>query len=354
MRIVDWYIGRTILTHSLLVMGVLLGLFTFVALIDQLEDVGVGSYNLYELIKYIMLTMPRRVYELFPMAALLGTILGLSSMAVESELVVMRASGISLLQIVGSVVKVGAVFVILAVLIGEFLTPTFETMAQRGRAEALRQSIKQQTDYGLWMRDQTNFINVGEVLPDLTLRNVRVFEFDDKKNLRSVVQARTGWFDQGKWRLTNVRQSLFEGNKVRAIKVKAAYWESALVPEILSVFLVKPEQLSAWHLYQYITHLRENSQETGRYELAFWHKIILPFATAVMVILAIPFVFRQVRSGGLGQSLFIGIMLGLGVFLANRGFGSFVLVYGIHPLVGALAPTVVFFIVALIMLRRIA
>lgn len=354
MRILDWYIGRTILTYTLLVMAVLLGLFTFVTFIDQLQDLGTGNYNLYQLVKFLVLTIPERIYELFPMGALLGTIVGLSTLAVDSELIVMRASGISLMRIVWSVIKVGGIFVLAAVLIGEVITPVTETVAQRDRAEALRESIKQQTDFGLWMRDHTTYISVGEVLPDLSLLNVRIYEFDGNRHLRSAVQAATGHYEKGRWLLTDVRQSLFEKDHVRAVKSEAAYWTSALTKDILSVFLVKPDQLSAWHLFRYIEHLRANSQETGRYELAFWNKIVLPFSTAVMVILAIPFVFRQVRGGGFGQRLFGGIMLGLGFYLASRGFGAFVLVYGIPPLVGAVTPTVVFFFAAMVMLRRIA
>jgi lipopolysaccharide export system permease protein len=354
MKTLDLYIGRTILNHTLMVMAVLLALFSFVTFIDELQDIGTGRYNLWEVIRYLVLTVPQRIYELFPMAALLGTISGLSSMAVDSELIIMRASGVSLLRIVGSVLKVGAVFVVVSVLIGEFVTPAAETMAQRGRAEALRQSVKQHTDYGLWMRDQTTYISVGEVLPDLSLLNLRIFEFDNDRQLRSAVAATSARFDEDRWLLTDVRQSLFEGDRVRAVDVDAAYWNSALTREILSVFLVKPEQMSAWHLLRYIGHLHENAQETAPYELAFWNKLFQPFSTAVMVIIAIPFVFRQLRGGGFGQRLFVGILLGLGFYLVSKGFGYVVLVYDIPPVVGAITPLVVFFLVALVMLRRTA
>jgi lipopolysaccharide export system permease protein len=355
MKTLDLYIGRTILNHVLMVMAVLLGLFTFVSFIDELQDMGTGRYDLLEVVRFLVLTIPQRIYELFPMAALLGTISGLSTMAVDSELIIMRASGVSLLRITGSVLKVGAVFVVVSVLIGEFVTPTAETMAQRGRAEALRQSVKQHTDYGLWMRDQTTFISVGEVLPDLSLLNLRIFEFDNDRQLRSAVAAISAKFDEDRWLLTDVRQSLFEEDgSVRPVHVENAYWNSALTTEILSVFLVKPEQMSAWHLLRYIEHLHENAQETAPYELAFWNKLFQPFATAIMVVLAIPFVFRLQRGGGFGHRLFIGILLGLAFYLISKGFGYVVLVYGIPPIVGAVTPLIAFLMVALVMLRRMA
>ncbi len=353
MKVFDLYIGRTILMYSLLVMGVLVALFTFITFIDELQDLGVGNYHFPQLLAYLGLSIPQRIYELFPMAALVGTMLGLSALAADSELVVMRASGLSLLQITSAVMKLGAVLVFAAVLIGELVTPFTETQAQQYRAQALEQGVKH-SSHGIWMRDQTVFVSVDEVLPDLSLLNLRVFEFDDAQRLRSVVHAAEATYEEEQWRLSNVRQSLFEEDRVEAISADAAYWSSALTPKILSAFLVKPEQMSAWNLRRYISHLRENAQDPAQYELAFWQKLILPFATAVMVILAIPFAFRHLRSGGLGQSLFGGIMLGLGFYLANHGFGFYVLVYDVHPLIGALMPTVLFLGAALLMLRRVA
>jgi lipopolysaccharide export system permease protein len=356
MRILDLYIARTVMAHSLLAMGVLLGLFMFVTLVDQLREIGTGNYDIYAALRYVALSLPQQIYELFPMAVLLGAILGLSSLAVDSELIVMRASGVSLLQIAGSVLKLGVIFAVVAVLLGEFVTPRTETWAERGRAEALQDTVNQRKDYGLWMRDHATYISVGEVLPDLSLIDLRVFEFDINGRMRSAVAAAQGRFElQGRrWRLEDVRQSLFEDEQVRSVNVEAAYWSSALAPEILAVFLVKPEQLSAYRLDQYIEHLQENAQDTERYELAFWRKVTLPLSTAVMVFIAIPFVFRQIRSGGLGPSLFAGILLGLGFYTADKGFGYFILVYDIHPVIGALAPTLLFLVVALVMLRRVA
>lgn len=353
MRILDLYIGRTIVVYTSVAFAVLLGLFTFVNLIDQLGDLGASNYGLLQIIRYVILTTPKTLYELFPMAALLGAILGLSTLALDSELVVMRASGVSVLRIVVAVLKVGAIMVALAMVIGEFVTPVTETMAQRGRAEAMQENIKQQTNFGLWMRDHTTYVNVAEVLPDLTLLQVRVFEFDDEGRLRSLVYADEGDYDARQWRLAGVKQTFVSDGAADTKLIREAAWETAVTPQILSTFLIRPDQLSAWQLRRYIKHLQENNQVTATYELAFWNKIAIPVSTAVMVILAVPFVFRQVRSGGLGRSLFFGIMLGLGFYAANQGFGNLVLVYDIPPLLGASMPPLIFFAAALWLLRRV-
>lgn len=354
MRILDLYIARIVLYQTAVVVAVLCGLFMFITFIEQVGELGTGSYGVLDAIEYTVLSVPRILYEVFPMSALLGSILGLSSMAVDSELVVIRAAGVSMVRMIGSILKIGAVLALAATLIGELVTPWSETEAQRGRAEALQQDISQQTDFGLWMRDRMTYVNVGEVLPDLSLLNVRIFEFDDEGRLRSLVYADEGRYQNQRWRLEGIEQTLISENRTGAEskEVKAAYWTTDVTPEILSVFLISPDQLSAWQLNRYIGHLRENNQDTSSYELAFWTKIMTPVATAVMVILAIPFVFSQVRTGSFGRNLFFGIMLGLAYFALNKGFGYVVLVFDIPPVVGAMLPTLLFMGVGGLLLRR--
>ncbi|MEM7194152.1 MAG: LPS export ABC transporter permease LptG [Pseudomonadota bacterium] len=354
MTILNRYLGRIILQYTLIVMMVLLALFTFVNFLDQLGDLGKGNYNIFSVLSYITLTIPRTIYDIFPMAALLGTMVGLSLLANDSELIVMRASGVSMVQITTAALKMGGLFVIAAVVVGELVSPFTETKAQRGRAEALQQDIKQQTNFGLWMRDTDTFVNVGEVLPDLTLLRVKVFEFDGARNLRSLVAAEDGVFQSGSWIINNVNQTLIdEEGQADTVQIPAATWQSRVTPQILSVFLIKPDQLSFWQLSRYIQHLRENQQQTDPYELAFWNKLMLPLSTVVMVVLAIPFVFTNLRSGNLGRSLFTGIMLGLGFYVANKGFGYIVLANGLSPFVGATLPVIAFLFLALYMMQRI-
>jgi len=266
----------------------------------------------------------------------------------------MRASGVSLLQMATAIMKVGSLYVLAGVLVGEFVTPYSESTAQRVRSEALHSQVKQQTDFGLWLRDNRSFVNIGEVLPDLTVLRVKVFEFDEGKHLRSLVAAKRGVFAEGKWTIENVRQTLLSDQRVTSQQAASAHWITDVTPGILSVFLIHPDQLSAIQLWRYIVHLRENAQQTSIYELSFWGKVIEPFSTAVMVLLAIPFVFGQARSGSTGRNLFVGIMLGLTFYVFSKGFGYMVQIYGVPPLLAAALPTLVFSVFALIMLRRVS
>lgn len=354
MNILDWYLARTIFKYTTMVMFVLVGLFIFLQFLDEISRVGTGNYGFFDMVLFLILSTPRVVYEIFPMSALLGTMLGLSSLAVDSELIVMRAAGISIMGIAGSVMKSASLIILTAVLIGEFVAPYAETQAQRGRSEALQKRVSQQSDFGLWMRDENSIIKVGEMLPDLKLLNVKIFEFDGSGNMRAAAVADSGRFENNEWVLFNLRQSVFVDNSIKTIHLESANWHSKLGPEVLKVFLVRPEQLSALDLDRYIKHLQENSQNTDRYELAFWQKISSPLAIIVMVLLGIPFVFRSVRSGGVGGTLFLGIMLGLIFFAMAKGFGFLVLIYGIPPLAGAFIPLLIFLAVSLVMLKRVA
>ena len=372
MSILDRYLGAVILQYTLITMLVLLGLFTFVNFLDQLGELGAG-YGLGDALIFIALTIPRTIYELFPMAALLGATVGLSMLANDSELIVIRAGGVSVRQIIVSALKTAALFVIASMLIGELLAPPSEARAQRGRAEALQQNIKQASnsgDSGLWLRDSDGdnlvFVNAAQVLPDLSMVGIRLFEFDADKNLRALTAAAHGSFynvfgeefGDGKWRLREVKQTHIadDGDDDGAVSVAhhgAIDWQSNITPKLLSVFLVKPDQLSLVQLNRHIRHLRANRQQTERYELAMWNKIMLPLSTAVMVALAIPFVFVNLRSGAMGRSLFTGIMLGLGFYAANKGFGYVVLVYGMPPVIGATVPMAAFLLLAAAMVRRV-
>lgn len=353
MRILDRYLAASILTNTLLVLAILLALFSFIQFVDALGDVGKGNYQLADAARFVFLSLPRQAYEVFPMAALLGTTLGLSALAVDAELVAIRAAGVSVLRIVGAAVKVGLALAVVTVLIGEFVVPETERIAEQGRANALKIRIKQQNDFGLWLRDGQAYVHVGEVLPDLTLLRVDIYEFDEHDRLRLQTTAKRGRLDGDHWRLTEVSESWLTRDRVQSRRLPEKNWGSALTPDLLSVFTVRPEALSVLHLFRYIRHLDQNKQNTGPYALAFWQKLLSPVATVVMMVLAIPFVFSQQRSGGIGVRLFTGIVLGLAFFVISRGFGYFGLLYGIPAPLGAGLPALLFFGLALVMLRRV-
>ena len=353
MKLLDLYLARVLMGQILVVLAVLAGIFVFVEFIDQVSYLGTGNYSVLDALRYVLLSTPKITYEIFPMAVLIGAILGLSLLALDSELIVMRSSGVSIGQISSAVLKLGLFLALIALLIGEFLTPWTETLAQRGRAQALERNIEHKSNSGLWMRDGGTFVNVREVLPDLSLRDIRVFQFNNNQ-LRALVHAGRGYFSETFWDLDEVKQTLIDEQGFTTVaEGPKARWTTPVTPQTMSVFLVQPDQLSLMQLRKYIAHLNANVQDTRNFELAYWSKLNLPFATGVMLLLAIPFVFGSIRTDSMGRNLFIGIMIGIAFFAASKALGYIVLVYQLPPELGATLPTLAFAIAAGLLYRRI-
>lgn len=351
--LLDRYVGRSMLIGTALVFGIFAALFIFIVLVDALSDYGKGNFGLYALIRYVIWSQPRKLYEIFPVTVLIGTLFGLSTLALNSELVAMRAAGVSRARIVGATLKTGVLLVILAVLAGEYLVPEAETRAQIGRAQALETSFRKGGS-GLWLRDGHSFVSIGEVLPDLTLLGVNIYELAPDFVLRRHTFAARASYDGSRWRLSGVHESKISAERIETQVQPEQIWSPRFTPKVVAVFTTRPEALSIMQLYSYIRHLRSNNQDVGRYVLTFWQKAFMPFATALMILLAAPFVFRPARSGGLAQRAFIGVVLGLAFVVANRSLGYLALIYGVPPLFAAAAPLIFFFGIALVLMRRTA
>ncbi len=353
MRILDRYLGTTVAASTLIVMMVFMGLFFFLDFVDQLRDVGKGNYGLWQAIQFVVFSQPRHIYELFPIVALLGSLIGLGWLASNSELIVIRAAGVSLLQISLAVMKIGGVLVLAAALIGEFVVPISEQHAHSIRSIALQSRVSLITSRGFWTRDGQSFINIRAILPGQQLRKISIYEFDDQHRLRVNTFAKDAHFQDGKWLLEDIVQSYIADDKVTTRHMSRATWGSLLNPDLVNIVAIAPEQLSAVELNTYIDYLRENNQNSKRYQLAYWTKLVWPFLTAVMVFLAIPFVFGSLRSVGMGQRILVGSLLGITFYLFNQIFNKVSLVYGFNPIVSVLLPTLLFLGLSIVLMRRV-
>jgi lipopolysaccharide export system permease protein len=285
---------------------------------------------------------------------LIGTIFAMVQMAANSELTVYRSSGVSLKQMIGALLRIGLPLVILCYLCGEVVAPPSERMAQqlRLKAQNAKVSVKEFRS-GVWVKDERSFINVKSVLPDTSLLEVSIYEFDERYHLRSITLAERALFlEEARWQLEGVRQTRFDNQKAFVDNRPSAEWHSSLNPDILSVLLVVPEQMSAWNLYQYTGHLRDNHQKTARYEIAMWNKLVYPFAVLVMMMLALPFSAYQRRDGGISGKIFMGIVLGLSFHFVGRLFANVGALNDWSPLLSATAMSWLFLALALGMLWR--
>lgn len=350
MSILNKYLLKEITVNVLLVMLALIAMFLFFDLIQELDALGKGSYGLAKVLLFVFLSAPGHVYEIMPVAVLIGGMVSLSQFARYSELIILRVSGLSIFNIAVLLLKIGLVFTILTFLIGELITPFSEKMAQRLRIKATDSIITHEFKSGLWAKDGNSFINIEEVLPDTTLLNIHIYEFDKNTRLIKTRHAKSGEFENDYWKLKAVSETNFGKDSNRVNQLAETKWYSLIRPELLNVLLVRPDRMSAWNLYSYINHLAINKQKTTRYEVALWAKIIYPLACLVMVILAMPFGFIQQRATGASGKIFVGIMLGVTYQILNRVFAHLGFLNDWSPLFSAVMPTIIFLMAGLTML----
>ena len=351
MRILRRYVMTEILGSVAFVFAALLMLFAFLDLVREMKDLGQGAYGLGLMLLYVLLLVPGHVYELFPIAVLIGTLFALAQLVGSSEYAVMRSAGISVSRFAFVLIRVGVVAALVNFGFGEFIAPASEEAAQKLRLRATRGVVAQDFRSGLWVKEESSFVNVTQPLPDNTLLGVKIYEFDDARNLKAIVYAKRGeYVAENRWKLTEVIETRFAPDAARVSELAEREWQSVLTPDILNVLLVIPEQRSARDLYEYIQHLRESRQQSHRFEIALWTKFSYPAAVIVMMLLALPFAQFQRRAGGVGPRIFAGIMLGVAFFLVNRMVGYLGAINEWPAPLAAWAPTALFLTAALTML----
>lgn len=350
MKIINRYLAREILGSTLIVALGLLSMFSFFDLIQELDSLGHGSYNLGTVLLFVLLSAPGHVYEVAPVSVLLGSLYALAQFSRYSELVVIRASGVSRANIGMALLRIGIIFAVLTFIIGELITPISEKTAQKMRLQAKDDVVAQEFRSGLWIKDGASFVNIEEVLPDTSLRNIHIYEFDPDFRLRVVNNAKSGFYENERWNLHSVTQTSFNDKEAKSVHYDQAYWQSVIKPELLNILLVVPEKMAAWNLYSYIQHLTENRQKTSRQQIALWSKMIYPIACLVMVVLALPFGFLQQRAGGIGAKIFVGIMIGISYQVFNRLFIHIGLLNDWPPILSAATPTFLFLMAGIGML----
>ncbi|MDH5766603.1 MAG: LPS export ABC transporter permease LptG, partial [Gammaproteobacteria bacterium] len=245
MKVIDLYIARTVIGGTLMALLVLGALLGFVEFVSEMDDVGRGHYGLLEAMAYVVLSLPKRIYELFPTAVLLGSLLSLGALAGNSELIVMRAAGISIARIVRSVLQAGVVLVVLVLLVGEFMVPPSERKAQTVRAAALKQNISLGGQHGFWVKDGLRVIHVGRVYPDMQLGKLEIYQLDEEKNIEQIFHVKSARYENDKWHLKNIDYSEVRNDSVSSSFIAVQEWDELFNPDLFNVVSVKPDNMSA-------------------------------------------------------------------------------------------------------------
>jgi lipopolysaccharide export system permease protein len=335
---------------ALTVLVTLGALFLF---ISQQSDIGVGNYSAGDALLYTFLNLPEQSFELLPIGALIGALMGLGNLAAGSELVVTRASGVSVWRTAWPVGLAGLTMALAMYAIGEYVAPPMAQIAKREKTTSKLANISFAGSSSAWIKDGNLILRVqtGEV--DQAFGGVSLFELDGANRLASVKHADSiSVADPGHWRLHNVSTTRFHDDRIDSDVVAELTMTSTVNPDFLGLAATDPDLLTLRGLWSYIDHLRRNNLGTASYEIGFWSRIARLFAVIVVTLLALPFVFGPLRTTGAGARTVIGVLLGVVFFLITGTVEKGGQLFGINPVLVGWLPTAVIGLCTVIAISR--
>jgi lipopolysaccharide export system permease protein len=320
-----------------------------------------NNYDMSDALYYVIMTMPRRLYEVFPLAILIGCLFGLGALAASSELIVIRAAGVSIGRITGSVLMTGILLMFIHFAVGEWIAPYAEQEGQNFKSkEQTKGATKDKAGYislkgrhGAWIREQNHVIRIKRVKDSKSVEGMEIFTFNKNRKLVAVTSADKAIYFQKGWTLHGVKRSLLSENGVKISRLTKLRWGKLIKPKQLGGLSIPPQNQALAHLSERIKEREANRVNADQFRLAFWIKVFTPFSTLVMMVIAIPFIFKTIRTTNTGQRLLFGVLIGLGFYLLNRGLNSVGLLYGIPPMLSAALPSLLFAAAGLYAIRRV-
>lgn len=354
MRLIDRYIRTTMINNTLLVMLMLAALFSFLEILDQLSDLDQGNYGIGNAAMYVLLTLPRRIADLMPIIAMLGTAFALNTLARSSELVAMRAAGVSVRRIGISVFKSGLLLVALVILLDQFIAPPLQQYALRERNAAItgETQIGFQDGAGFWSQRDGRFVHIRGMTHGKVPADLDVFEFDEQGRLNRFLHASSAEpADDGNWVLQNVRAKVIQDGRLVYRHFDSLTYPKTLRNRDLEVLEVPANSLATSDLYDYTAYINEHNQPSYLYDISLWRKLARPLVTGAMVLVAVPFGFGSNRSSS-GKRITIASMAGLVLYLGNEISGNAGSILQLNPVVLTLAPVAIILLAAFVMMRR--
>lgn len=351
--ILSQYMMRAIVATTALVLLVLLalaGLFEFIAELDDTR----GDYQTPQAVLYTLLRMPQLAFEMLPVAALIGALVGLGGLAGGSEIIVMRSAGLSILRLSGMVALTGFTLLIFTGLLGEFIGPPLDYYARNMRMESRFRQDDDGFGKATWVKDGSVILHLERVSTEFDFGSIYLFRFNEANELEAIAQAENsgiGFNDQ--WILQNFRETRFHDDGVQVVASSLIVESFDIDAEVLGISLVKPQSLSARGLFSYIGYLKRNSLDSDRYETELWYRISRTTTVMIMPVLALAFVFGSLRTGGAGARLMIGVVIGLAYYLASAMLANSGQVFDLNPAVVAWLPSLVLLFITIFALNRI-
>lgn len=340
--ITDRYTTINFFQAFLLVTAILLFLFSFIEMMNQLKDIGTGRYQLGDAFRYVIMTLPQRWFDLLPVATLLGSIIGLGLLADHNELLAMQAAGLRPGRTCLPILFIGILLMILAGLAAEFMIPPLEQQARTRRLLALSDTGMIMTKNEFWIRQGNNIIRIGKPSALDTMADMDIYECDPQGHLETYLHSpKADIIDKQTWLLKNVEKREFSPAGISRETFTELTLDLSLNAKQLGILNLPPESLSPTNLYRYINILQRRGQNADHYVMALWQKLSAPLTTGAMLLLSLPMIFGPIRDTSAGLLITIAVLIGIFAYLANNIIGDLGLLFNFPPPVTVLMPIAV-------------
>ncbi len=350
---IDQHLSQTILFGVLMTGFILIVLRSLFSLIDELGDLNKGHYQFIDAAYYVLMLVPARLYELFPMAVLIGGLMALGTLASQNELTVMRAMGISIWRIIASCLKVILPFMLLISAASEWWIPETTQRAETLKLSKMSEGQVTTSTSGIWAKSGFDKIHIKTILSKHRLEEVDIFQMDANGELKQWIHAQSAYFENKQWKLKQVQIKRLEETHINDTQHETYLWLGQLNANHIEKLSLEPQDMTLSELSTHIHYLQKNQLNSQDYRLAFWQKLAQPFALAIMLLLASAFIFGPMRHVTMGSRLTYGIILGFGFSILTKFFGPISLVYHLPPFFGAFFPLFIFALIAVLLLKKV-
>jgi len=353
MNVIDRYIAKIVLSAILIVILAILSLDSFINFIRVSNNIGQGSFDIYSAFHYILFSIPSRIYLIFPFAVPIGSMMGLSYLNGSSELIAMRSAGISTFRIIFSVLKLGIILSLFSFLIGEYVAPITDKIAQREKNIAIYNNLTLDIKKEVWVRDKNTYTNIRAVLADKSLAGISIYTFNENGTMEHSMYGEKAIHNGNEWVLSNVKKTIFANERLIIKEYPQLKWQTPFNLDLVDIITSELSNLSISDLYQFAKYLDKNAINSQSYYLQFWQKITAPFTLLVILLFTFPFSISNTRTGKMGEKLLIGIVIGLVFNMTNKISAEFALLFDFSAFLSATFLSFITLIASLILIRKI-
>ena len=352
MKLIDWYIFKAISKMTLVTLFVFAALSGFIDFISQSDDIGIGEYGVYEAVQFTLLKLPSSIFQLIPIIVLIGSLIGLGNLSKNNEITVILSSGFSFLRLSLSTLFAGLILCFLTISLGEYLSPPMERLADQLRTKNKYNLESIGESKGFWIKEENKIININFISDNKNFGELTIFELGLDGQIAKISRASSaGIDDYNQWILSNLSESIFNSSGIESTYSRYKIDKTKLDRDLVSLSVVKSEDLNIIELFRYIEYLESNTLDAELYKASFHSRLASLFVIPIMCLFALPLSFGFQRSRGTGYRVTLGMIIGLAYFIMQNTLMESVQIYSINPILIGWSPLILLTLITLMTLK---